>query len=106
MTNVFHPAPIPWSQFPVECSWYIYFAILPHLVMFGVGFMGLAFLPAKQPSQFWKRVRRLGLFLGVFLVVGSLFNGLWSCLIWDRLYDSTDYVVDFFPFWPITHGVI
>ena len=29
-----------------------------------------------------------------------------SCLIWDRLYDSTDYVFDFMPFWPITRGVV
>lgn len=46
------------------------------------------------------------MFLALLLVVGALVNGLWSCLIWGRLYWSTDYVFDFSPFWPITQSVI
>jgi hypothetical protein len=46
------------------------------------------------------------LFLGLLLVVGSIANGLWSCLVWGRFYFSTDYVFDFSPFWPITQKVI
>jgi hypothetical protein len=46
------------------------------------------------------------LFVGLLLVVGSVANGLWSCLVWGRLYFSTDYVFDFSPFWPITQKVI
>src|SRR5439155_13427321 len=58
------------------------------------------------PSVLKSRARRLGLFIGLFLLVGSLGNGLWSCLIWGRLYDSMDYIFDFTPFWPIARRVI
>lgn len=102
--NVSHPTSIPWSEFPTECLWYIVVAILPHLVAFGLGWTILAFLPARQPSQFWRQLSRLGLFLAVFLVVGSLFNGLWSCLVWGRYYESSDYVCGFLPFWPPTEA--
>jgi hypothetical protein len=63
---------IPWSGFPAECLWYFVPMIPVHLVAFGVGAMVLAFLPAKQPGQFPRRIRRLAVFLAVFLVVGSL----------------------------------
>jgi hypothetical protein len=79
---------------------------VPHLVAFLLGCGIAAVLARKQPGTVGRRIRRLALFLGLLLVVSSVSNGLWSCLVWDRLYDSTDYVFDFTPFWPITRWVI
>ena len=86
----------------------MYFALMGvlHLAMFAVGCLILGALAIRQRGTFLRRVGRLGLFLGLLLIVGSIFNGLWSCLIWGRLYFSTDYVFDFSPFWPITQKVI
>jgi hypothetical protein len=100
----FHP--IPWDEFPAECLWYLAPMSLLHLIVFAIGCLVLAALTSKWSRTFLRRAGRLALFLGLLLVVGSVFNGLWSCMIWGRLYDSTDYVVDFLPFWPITQGVI
>jgi hypothetical protein len=77
-----------------------------HIPLVVVGSLVLALLPRKQPNIFTRRFVRFGLFVGLLLFVGSFFNGLWSCLVFDRLYHSADYSVDFIPFWPITQGVI
>ncbi|MGI6100599.1 MAG: hypothetical protein GX174_04835 [Lentisphaerae bacterium] len=37
---------------------------------------------------------------------GMVANLLWDTFIFGRLYTSTDYVFDFFPFFPITQGYI
>jgi hypothetical protein len=79
---------------------------LLHLAIFIVGCLVFGALAFKQRGSFLIRARRFGLFIGLLLIVGSVFNGLWSCLIWGRLYFSTDYVFDFSPFWPITQKVI
>jgi hypothetical protein len=79
---------------------------VPHLAVFVIGSLCLAVSVRKQPGTFLRRVGRLGSFIGILLIVGSLFNGLWSCLVWGRLYVSTDYVFDFMPFFPITQWVI
>jgi hypothetical protein len=96
----FHP--VSWSQFPFECLLYLIVAGLLQLIAFGIGCLALAVIQRKQPGTWLRCVGRFGLFLGLLLLVGSLFNGLWSCLVWGRLYYSTDYFVDFAPFWPIT----
>lgn len=90
----------------MECGLYFVLVGLFHLAIFLVG--GLAFAPIaiRQRDVFLRRVGRLGLFLGLALIVGSVANGVWSCAIWGRLYVSTDYVFDFTPFWPITQKVI
>ena len=72
------------------------------LVAFGIGCLALAALQRKQPGTLLRRVGRFGLFLGLLLVIGSLFNGFWSCLLYGRLYTHPDYFFDFMPFWPIT----
>lgn len=100
----FHPH--PWSEFPAECLLYFALMGLVHLAIFVIGCLVLAALAIRQRGTFLRRVRRFGLFIGLLLVVGSISNGLWSCLIWGRLYFSTDYVFDFSPFWPITQGLI
>ena len=90
----------------MECLWYLIPMGMVHLAAFLVGCGIVAVLPHRQPGTVGRRIGRLALFVGLLLLVGSVFNGLWSCLIWDRLYDSTDYVFDFMPFWPITRTVI
>jgi hypothetical protein len=77
-----------------------------HLAIFVIGCAVLGALAIRQRRTFLRRVGHFGLFMGILLAVGSIFNGVWSCLIWGRLYFSTDYVFDFSPFWPITQKVI
>jgi hypothetical protein len=93
---------IPWSDFPAECFWYFWATGVLHLVAFVVGVLVFACLSVKQPGRFLSRTRHLAGFLALFLVVGALFNGLWSCLIYERFYHSSDYVCGFVPFWPFT----
>lgn len=110
MNGAFQPHPIPWTHFPDECFWYLYPIMgLLHLVVFLVGCIILSIVSIsshQHAGTLKRRIGRFGLFMVLFLFVGAVFNGLWSCLIWDRLYDSTDYVFDFCPFWPITRAVI
>lgn len=106
MTWTFHPTPIPWTAFPVECAWYLVPMSVLHLAAFILGSICLAVLSLRQPELIWERIGRLGLFLGLFLIFGAVFNGFWSCLVWSRFYDSTDYVFDFVPFWPITQRTL
>lgn len=79
---------------------------LLHLVVFVVGCIVLLVMLWRKPHVLKRRVSRFALFMLLLLLVGAFFNGLWSCLIWDRLYHSTDYVCDFSPFWPISQRVI
>jgi hypothetical protein len=110
----FHP--YPWIEFPHECLLYFAYTVIFHCYIFFFGCITLAVLGVlaalltkqliKQLVIFLRQFARLGFFLAVLLIVGSIHNGLWSCLIWGRLYYSTDYWIDFFPFWPITQSVI
>jgi hypothetical protein len=77
-----------------------------HLLAFLLAYVALAVVLHAKPRVLARRTRQIALFIGLLLLAGSLGNGLWSCLVWDRLYDSTDYVFDFTPFWPITRRVI
>jgi hypothetical protein len=97
---------MPWSHFPTECLLYLAFMSVPHLAAFLVGYLIAALLLHRQPGAFRQRVGRLRLFMGLLLLVSSAFNGLWSCLIWGRLYESMNYLIDFLPIWPITRTVI
>jgi hypothetical protein len=97
---------IPWNEFPFEFGIYFEFMGMLHLVLFAVGCLIFAMLAIRQRGRFLRRVGRLGLFLGLLLLVVSVANGLWSCLVWGRLYYSTDYVFDFSAFWPITQSII
>ncbi len=106
MNTPFHPTPISWGYFPVECLCYLLPMGMLCFPIFVIGMAVLAAWPCGEPGTLGRRIGRLALFFSVFLFVGSFFNGLWSCLVWDRLYDSTDYFIDFVPFWPITQSVI
>jgi hypothetical protein len=104
MSNTFHA--VPWDQFPAECFLYLLVMSYLHVPFFVVGSFVLALLPRKLPNTLTRRIVRFGLFVGLLLIIGSLFNGLWSCLVFNRLYYETDYFVGFVPFWPITQSVI
>jgi hypothetical protein len=96
---------LPWSEFPAECLWYLVPMCIFHLAVFIVGCLILiASSQRSQRSTLKCRVARFGLFVALFLFVGSLFNGLWSCLIYVRFYHSSDYVFGFIPFLPLTRG--
>ncbi|HVM62728.1 MAG TPA: hypothetical protein VMV72_17835 [Verrucomicrobiae bacterium] len=80
-----------------------------HYAVFGAACLVLAAFLRKRPDVFTSVVGRVALFLGILLVVGSLFDGLWDCLIFGRLYyrvASSDFDFDFKPVWPITQGAI
>jgi len=94
--------PIPWSDFPAECLWYLVPMSMLHLALFAVGCVVAVMVSWRPPGTLRPRIGRFALFLGLLLVVGSLFNGLWSSLVFNRLYHSTDYIFDFVPFWPIS----
>jgi hypothetical protein len=98
----FHPTPFPWSEFPMECLWYFPIMGPVHFIFFGFYYWATFFWRKSKTGEF----RRLVFFWFILFLVSSIFNGLWSCSVWDRLYDSMDYVSDFSPFWPITQGVI
>jgi hypothetical protein len=53
-----------------------------------------------RPLQFSRAV----LFFALLLVVGAIFDGLWSCVIYGRLYYTMDYFCDFIPFVPFFEG--
>jgi hypothetical protein len=104
MTSTLQPH--SWSAFPGECLLYLTLMGVLHLAIFLVGCLVLGVLAIRQRGTFLRRVGRFGLYMGLLLILGSIFNGVWSCAIWGRLYFSTDYVFDFSPFWPITQKVI
>src|SRR5947208_14690753 len=106
MPTAFQTQPIPWSELPTECFWYLFLMASVHIVVCAVDSAISAFMPSKHPGGKLRRIARLGFFNLLLLIVATMFNGLWSCLIWGRLYDSTDYTFDFVPFWPITQAVI
>jgi hypothetical protein len=83
--------------------WYFVPMSAVHLAIFAAGCFAVVD-SWMQPAIVRRRIGRLALFIGLLLVVGSLFNGLWSCLIYGRFYESTDYVFGFVPFWPFTEG--
>lgn len=94
--------PIAWSNYPSECLWYFAPMAVLQAAVFVIGSLILGFVSQREPGKLRKRICRLGLFLGLFLVVGSLINGIWACLIYNHLYHSSDYIFDFIPFWPVT----
>jgi hypothetical protein len=92
---------LPWSQFPTECLFYLVPMSVFHLVVFIVGCAGLVAFARKPTGTLMRRIRRFGLFMILLLFAGAFFNGLWSCLIYGRFYDSSDYVFGFIPFCPL-----
>jgi hypothetical protein len=92
---------IPWHDYFAECFLYFVFIGAIHVVVFIIGSLLLFLSSRKKLGVLPKRIGHFGLYLLLFLVVGSLVNGAWSCLIYGHIYDSRDYVVDFMPFWPV-----
>jgi hypothetical protein len=93
---------IPWRDYLQECLMYLVIMGLAYFIVFVIGCLIVAALPRRDPGICRRRIGHLGLFLIVLLAVSALANGLWSCLIYNRLYHSSDYVFDFLPFVPVT----
>lgn len=91
---------------PLEALLYASFFGLVHAIIAGAGLViGIPLL-----RHGW---RRYLIFAGAFvvfnicfLVTSAIMNAIWSCTIWGRVYFSTDYVVDFNPFYPISQAWI
>ena len=73
-----------------------------HLIVFVVGCLILVAVPRKRQGFCEGESAISGLFLALFLIVGSVVNGFWACLIYNRFYHSADYIFDFIPFWLVT----
>ena len=93
---------IPWHDYFAESLLYFVFMGAIIVIGFVIGSLLLFLLSRKSLGILPKRIGHFGLFLLLFLIVGSLVNGVWSCLIYGHIYDSRDYVFDFIPFWPVT----
>ena len=93
---------IGWEHYPEEFMWSFVPMSVFYSIIFSLGCLILFALPRQKPGAFRRRVGRFGLFLALLLIVGSLFSGCWSCLIYEHLYRSSDYIADFVPFWPVT----
>jgi hypothetical protein len=92
--------PAVFSEFIRECSFYFFPMLFLHgfiFVMYGAGLE----MMELYPSAYYARLRRLALFLTILLCTGALFNGLWSCLVVENLYSSTNELFYFTPFFPI-----
>jgi hypothetical protein len=97
---------IPWGGFAEECMIHVLFMGVFYLVVFAAVCIVLAALAVWQRGTFLRRAVHFGLFAILLLTAGALFNGLWSCMVWGRLYFSRDYVLDFSPLWPVSQSVI
>jgi hypothetical protein len=98
------PDPKHWSEFPVECLWYLLPGGLFHVIAFPI-LLGLMMITA------WKgilqpRISTLMIFQGYLLISAMIMNGLWSCIIWGKLYWSVDYTSDFSVFMPIRRSQV
>ena len=93
------------ERFISECGWYFVPMSILHFAAFVIGCIVLIFF-CEKPGTYLPRVGWFGTFLALLLIVGSLFNGLWSCFVWGRLYYSADYVFDFSLFFPINQNYI
>jgi hypothetical protein len=108
MLAEFHP--MPWSNFIFECYIYVLFMGVVHVAFFFfIGCPALSLISAfskRQRQALASRIGRFAIFNLLLLLVGAVFSGVWSCTIWGRFYDSTDYTFDFIPFWPITQSTV
>jgi len=98
--------PYPLTSVPIEAFLYTCFFGLIHAAIAGAG------LVLGTPILFrgWRRYltfARAFIVLSIcFFITSALINGIWSSTIWGRVYFSTDYVVDFNPFYPISQAWI
>jgi hypothetical protein len=90
----------------VECAWYWGPVSVVHVAFFTIGVLFVAALGFWSRGHFRRRLRCWAVFNVCFFITAGLVNGLWSCLVFGRLYWSTDYVFDFTPFWPVTQRVL
>jgi hypothetical protein len=92
--------------YPMECFCYWLFGGSAHGALFLTGVIAISAVSIIRRGHFLQWLSRWAVFNVSFFVAASLVNGAWSCLVFGRLYWSTDYVSDFFPFWPITQSVL
>jgi hypothetical protein len=95
-----------WSDYPVECLWYLFLGLILHLLFFAAGCICLIVVHLYRRSGYFTLVWRWGQFNVVFLLVACAVAGFWSCLVVGRFYTSSDYISDFNPLIPITQSVI
>src|SRR3954464_3655956 len=93
-------------SYPMECFVYWFYGGFIHCAFFLAGLIVITAASIFERRHFRRRLTRWATFNGFFFVAASLVNGAWSCVVFGRLYWSTDYVSDFLPFWPITQSVL
>jgi hypothetical protein len=96
----------PMSAAPIEAFGYFVVMGFFHLaVMIAVLLLAVPLLFVSR-RMYFVYTRGFCVFNVLLLVLSSILNGVWSCAIWGNIYFSTDYVIDFTPFWPITQNLI
>ena len=98
------PDPKSWLELPAECLWYLLPGLVWHAMFFVVSLIVLLILGLIGSRRFGLSASIL--FQGYLLISSMFVNGLWSCIVWGRLYWSVDYTSDFSVFMPITRGQI
>ena len=85
-----------------ELPFYLVFLGIVHVILFAA----FCFLIGPR-RKYWRpfQFRRAALFFVLLLAVGAIFDGLWSCEIYTRLYYTMDYFCDFIPFVPFFGGM-
>jgi len=94
--------PYPIIEAPLEALLYTCFFGIVHAAILGAGLvlaLPLCFWGWRQYLVF---ARGFAVFSVLLLLTAAVLNAVWSCTIWGRVYYSTDYVVDFNPFYPIS----
>src|SRR5580704_16066573 len=102
MNTVSDFPPIGWGNYIYQCLWYLVPMAVLHFTVFVIGCAVLLLFSLRKLGSLRTRIFDFGVFLGLLLIVGSLMNGIWGCLIYNHLYHSADYIFDFSPFWPVT----
>ena len=95
-----------WSEFPLEIRCYVLCIGLLYLLVFLVGIAGICYASWGKWDIVGTKIARFGVFMGLFLVASTFFDGVWYLLVWGRLYLSTDPFCEFVPFFPVTSGQV
>lgn len=98
--------PYPIIEAPIEALLYAMSFGVAHSVIAGIVLVLGTPLLRNGRKRYLTFARAVIVFNICFLLAGAIMNGIWSCSIWGRVYFSTDYVVDFNPFYPISQAWI
>lgn len=90
-----------------ECALYCGLVGIFHLVVLGIiGILCGGLWGVFRQKKYLVFLYNSSIFLYLLLISGACAHTLWSVLVFGRWYVSMDYVVDFYPFFPITQTTL